>query len=413
MAFWLQVLGVGGSMVFHRVLLSIVATLLVSWVSLTIKAEGIAGHLAAISAVGMSGGTVTQDGPEIAPNVSGNIMLVYGRSGSTYQACGGRIIEGCIITAKHCLDKFKHMAEVYMGVAPQIYHLPHSYTLEGIDIGKPGDLTSDIAVLKMYLPPGAAVSTSREQLAKKKLELDPKKITQGIAMGYGHSKTEDWFDPKTKQFHKTDTGIGLRRRGFMVIQGYGGPNDESALFGKGVTTQGNILWASAGPSLGAPADSGMVLEHDGLIYGVLSIAAGPTIDALPTFNEPERPEKPYVDEIVSNKFASIADHYDDIIKALDALKCQENTHENLMKNTSATLEKGGAYAKGFDWNAMPEKTKEEVDALVARLANFPPGEKFTLSSPSLTNHGLSFEASGMVKEKERKVPLVIPLPSGQ
>ncbi len=352
----------------------------------------------------------TEEGKVIIhPKITGNVELIF-RNGNEYSTCTGRIIEGCILTAKHCREHAKYAnAEIFVGFNPFVGQgsTPHSYGIEAVDLGETGDLTNDISIIKLYKPLTPNISTDREALADKPLDFsDPKTLPQGVIVGYGLSNTpEDWTNNQNPTM--IDLGLGARRSGFSLLTGYGAFIDPSANLGQPVSTKGDMLWSARGPSIGAHGDSGMVIDVDGKLHGVFSEATGYTMVI------PGRDKKLHVNEITGNRYTSIPHHHKEIIAALDKLDCKGNTLDALFASAGDILELHDGFVgteKGFSWKSLPEDSKKEFEGIIARLANFPPGAKFELGTPKLTAEGLKFDVNGMVGERANNQTLTIPLP---
>lgn len=320
-------------------------------------------------------------GRAVADNTLLPIVLIYHPlPDGTFSTCTGTIVDGCLVTGAHCLYEGVEQY-IAFGTKPSLKQ-PATFLTKKVFVGSATDPHTDIAVAALNFPVSDEVSLDLKYLSKERFDPNQDKDATLIALGYGARGTTDGPNGVPQNF-----GAGIKRRGVVAFDGYSPAIKQDGTWKKAPGKGTPALWVKRGPSIIAEGDSGGPLFINNQIYGFASSGiASKQLESNP--DEPARPKTPFADEIDEGLYASAADNYEGILKAMAEAGCRGDLIENVVKKMSATL-KDVAAAK--DWKKKWAQLSADERALLGesarRLMNLPVAEKVTLE-PSSAKEGI-------------------------
>lgn len=145
----------------------------------------------------------------------GKSVVALKGGGST---CSGTAIEGCVLTAGHCVHDDTAILE-----GTDVSSTKRSTSLgriaESRSLGQLGK--TDIAILKPKRMLSRAISQPKSILAKEEYDGTVNETRLSV-VGWGNSETRETFDSETGEASRTDVGAGVKRYGRLT---YGGKHE--------------------------------------------------------------------------------------------------------------------------------------------------------------------------------------------
>lgn len=260
--------------------------------------------LVAPNFVGIVGGRPQTDSEEVNRLMQKTVMIKYPGS---EDLCSGVMVEGCIITAAHCIKKneedqfLEH--RFFTGFRPA-----GDPAYRGSEIEVLGGAASprDLAVIKVRggLPRDAGFA--RAVFATEA----PARNSQSTIIGYGVNGVQETIEGNQVSYR--NVGAGVRRAGFTNLAGV-----QPVRNGRDMPV-GNMLVTMRGQnggSLAAHGDSGGPLFVGGTLHGIFS-AAGNAATL--------RTQGSLADNDVHGFYAPVSENRARITDAMDRLGCAAN-----------------------------------------------------------------------------------------
>lgn len=252
---------------------------------------------------GIIGGRPVSANPGVTANMRRTVMI---RNGAEGGQCSGIMIEGCILTAAHCIRRVDGRFanhQIFTGVRPTGEPAHTGNEIEVLGESRTG---RDLAVIKVRggLPRNAGIT--RANLATEA----PARGAQAAIIGYGVNGTQETFNGDRVTY--ANVGEGIRRAGFSVVTGV---HDIADGEGNRLGSFLRIIRARGGSSMMGQGDSGGPLFIGTTLHGIA--VAAESFTNLPDERDP-------ADAAFAGLYSPLHEHRERITAAMDRLRCADN-----------------------------------------------------------------------------------------